>query len=303
MIKRTHAVPGRATGHRTWPERLLLRATLCWLGVAPLLLADSRAHAEPAEQAEGEETPATEQASRIPRSLGEGWNFELGTYFWASSLNGNATVAGQNLQIDASFIDVVQETDSLLALDLLFVARKERWGFLLDPWFSRAGGGATGPMGNDFDLTARMLIFETTGFYTFFQRAAGSPGKTTISIDAILGLRIWWMELSASGAGGLFSEEGSQAWVDPLAGMIFRFDLARGHVPIRVRGDFGGWGVGSSIAWGTTASVGYRWLLPRLDIGLDLAYRALGPKYSNSSKGIGWDVVMHGPAIAIVFGF
>ena len=190
MIKRTHSVPGRATRHLTWPERPVAVAALCLLGVAPLLLADNRAHAEPAEQAEGEETPATEQAPRIPRSLGQGWNFELGTYFWASSLNGNATVAGQSLQIEASFIDVVQETDSLLALDLLFVARKGRWGFLLDPWFFRAGGGATGPMGNDFDLTARMLIFETTGFYTFFQRAAGRSGKTTISIDAILGLRI-----------------------------------------------------------------------------------------------------------------
>ncbi|MGB8223473.1 MAG: hypothetical protein WCF10_12890 [Polyangiales bacterium] len=60
-------------------------------------------------------------------------------------------------------------------------------------------------------------------------------------------------------------------------------------------------GVGSKIAWAATASVGYRSLLRRLDIGIDLAYRALGPDYSNG--GSGWNFVMHGPALAIIFGF
>lgn len=111
------------------------------------------------------------------------------------------------------------------------------------------------------------------------------------------------MARQQNGSGGVFSPKDSQVWVDPLAGLIFRFDLARRHVPILVRGDFGGWGVGSSIAWAVTGSVGYRWILRRLDIGLDLAYRALGPNYSNESKGFGWNVVMHGPELAFVFGF
>jgi hypothetical protein len=219
-------------------------------------------------------------------------------------LHGDATIGGQNIQIDASFIDVLEAADSLLALDLLFVARKGRWGFLLDPLFVKVGAEGQGPLGvTDFDLTFRIVIAETTGFYTFLQKTRGSSGQTTISIDAILGLRIWWIQISASGSEGLFSRKDSQTWVDPLAGLMFRFDLARGHVPILVRGDFGGWGVGSTIAWGATASVGYRWILRRLDIGLDLAYRALGPDYSNSSQGFGWDVVMHGPAFAVIFGF
>ena len=120
----------------------------------------------------------------------------------------------------------------------------------------------------DFDLTFRIVIAETTGFYTFLQKARGSSGQTTISIDAILGLRIWWIQIKANDSGGIFSAKNSQTWVDPLAGLMFRFDLARGHVPILVRGDFGGWGVGSTIAWGATASVGYRWILRRLDIAL-----------------------------------
>jgi hypothetical protein len=168
----------------------------------------------------------------------------------------------------------------------------------------KVGANEQGPLGNrDVDLTMRMVIAEATGFYTFLQKTRGSESQTKIALDAILGLRIWWLDLRAKGSGGLLDSKGSQAWVDPLAGLMFQFDLAGGHVPIFVRGDFGGWGVGSKIAWAATASVGYRWLLRRLDIGLDLAYRALGPDYSNSSEGIGWSVVMHGPALALIFGF
>jgi hypothetical protein len=54
-------------------------------------------------------------------------------------LHRDATIAGQTIQIDASFIDVLQATDSLLALDVVFVARKGRWGFLLDPLYMKVG--------------------------------------------------------------------------------------------------------------------------------------------------------------------
>ena len=58
---------------------------------------------------------------------------------------------------------------------------------------------------------------------------------------------------------------------------------------------------GFAVAWAATGSVGYRWILPRLDIGIDLAYRALGPKYEKD--GFGWNVVMHGPELALAFEF
>lgn len=227
----------------------------------------------------------------------------LGTYLWTTALNGDVTIRDVNLSVDASFIDILKSTNSLLAFDVLFVAKKDKWGFLIDPLYMKIGASGTGPLGvSSVDLAARIVIVETTGFYTFLERSRKGAGQTHVAIDAILGLRTWWIDLRAESA-NVGSEKGSQAWVDPLAGLVFRFDLARGHVPILVRGDFGGWGVGSSIAWAATASVGYRWLLQRLDIGIDLAYRALGPNYFNGSKGFGWDVVMHGPALAVIFKF
>jgi len=92
----------------------------------------------------------------------------------------------------------------------------------------------------DVKVTARIFIAESTGFYTFLRKVRACVGQTTISMDAILGLRTWWLRANASSERDLFAREGSQAWVDPLAGLIFRFNLVRGHVPIPVRGDFGG---------------------------------------------------------------
>jgi len=264
-------------------------------GLSSASVAFGQASAEAHEDAESHDSS---------RARPRGWEFTLGTYLWATGLSGDATVEGRQISIDANFIDIVKASDSLLAFDLLFVARTGKWGFLVDPLYMKVGGSGEGPLGlRELDLTARIVNIETTGFYTFYSKALRTGGKTTISIDALLGLRTWWLGLTAEGSGGRLSDSGGQAWVDPLAGLTFRFDLARGHVPILVRGDFGGWGVGSTIAWAATASVGYRWLLRRLDIGLDLAYRALGPDYSNESKGVGWDVIMHGPVLAIVFEF
>ncbi len=232
----------------------------------------------------------------------DGWQFVLGTYLWTTALNGTATIDGQDIQLDATFIDILKATDSLLAFDVLFVARKGRWGFLVDPLYMKLGAEGQGPLGlTDVHVKTHVVIAETTGFYTFLQKNREGAGQSRISIDALLGLRIWWMQLTANGSNGVFDQKGDHTWVDPLAGLMFRFELARGHVPILVRGDFGGWGVGSKIAWAATGSVGYRWLLRRLDIGIDLAYRALAPNYK--SGGFGWDVIMHGPVLAIVFGF
>ena len=250
----------------------------------------------------GNEASPASAAPIEARSQRDGWNFLLGGYLWTTALHGDLTLDSQTIQIDASFIDVVKATDSLFSLGLLFVARKDRWGFLVDPLYMKVGADGQGRLGvTDVNVALRIFIVETTGFYTFLRKVRAGAGQTTISMDAILGLRTWWIRANASSERDLFAREGSQAWVDPLAGLIFRFNLVRGHVPILVRGDFGGWGVGSSIAWAATGSVGYRWILPRLDIGIDLAYRALGPKYEKD--GFGWNVVMHGPELALAFEF
>jgi hypothetical protein len=41
----------------------------------------------------------------------ERWTFSLTPYLWATSLNGSTTVKGRTIDVDASFIDIVEHTE------------------------------------------------------------------------------------------------------------------------------------------------------------------------------------------------
>lgn len=49
-----------------------------------------------------------------------------------TSVNGNATARGHTVDIDASFFDIVEKSDSIMALMGYFEARKGRFGFFTD---------------------------------------------------------------------------------------------------------------------------------------------------------------------------
>jgi hypothetical protein len=60
------------------------------------------------------------------------WQFSFTPYGWMTSENGNATARGHSVNIDASFFDIVEESDSIMALMGYFEARKGRFGFFTD---------------------------------------------------------------------------------------------------------------------------------------------------------------------------
>jgi hypothetical protein len=60
------------------------------------------------------------------------WQFSFTPYGWMTSVNGNATARGHTVDIDASFFDIVEKSDSIMALMGYFEARKGRFGFFTD---------------------------------------------------------------------------------------------------------------------------------------------------------------------------
>jgi hypothetical protein len=60
------------------------------------------------------------------------WQFSFTPYGWMTSVNGNATAAGHTVDIDASFFDIVEKSDSIMALMGYFEARQGRFGFFTD---------------------------------------------------------------------------------------------------------------------------------------------------------------------------
>lgn len=54
------------------------------------------------------------------------WQFNFTPYGWLVGVNGNATARGRTVDINASFVDIVEESDSIMALMGFFEARRGR---------------------------------------------------------------------------------------------------------------------------------------------------------------------------------
>ena len=101
------------------------------------------------------------------------------------------------------------------------------------------------------------------------------------------------------------ARSGSVDWVDPVVGGRIRYNLAPGQDFI-LRGDVGGFGVGSQFSWNALAA--YSFVFSKRDgvtySGL-LGYRALSADYEQGSGRTKYvyDVVMHGPVTGLTVGF
>src|SRR5215207_9796442 len=92
------------------------------------------------------------------------WSFRFVPYGWLTSLNGTQTVRGRSVKVDASFIDIVEKSDSLLALMGNVEARNGPFALYGDVVWSKIGveggnvrsrtlaPGVTGTLGTSINL-------------------------------------------------------------------------------------------------------------------------------------------------------
>jgi hypothetical protein len=76
------------------------------------------------------------------------WEFRLTPYAWLLNLNGDVTARGITSDVDVTFGDLVDKSDSLMAFTGLIEARRGRFSLFADVvWVSRItvidGAGAT----------------------------------------------------------------------------------------------------------------------------------------------------------------
>jgi hypothetical protein len=106
-----------------------------------------------------------------------GWTYRFTPYGWLTALDGTQTVRGRSVKVDASFIDIVEESDTLVALMGDFEARYGRLALLADVVWSKIGAdggtvrtrtlapGVTGALGMSLNLDIEMAIVEVGAAY------------------------------------------------------------------------------------------------------------------------------------------
>ena len=118
-------------------SRLMLWAAMAC--VCHVAMTDARAQSAAETVAVTAQTvlPAGPGAKTPNGKSPDGWHFGATSYGWATSLSGSATARGNTVNFNASIIDIVQKSNSVLAWDSYFEAAKGRFGAYLDVVWSR----------------------------------------------------------------------------------------------------------------------------------------------------------------------
>lgn len=256
------------------------------------------------------------------------WTFSMTPYAWLMGVSGSATARGQTIDVNAGVVDMFGKTDTLIPLMGNFEARQGKLAFGLDfifiqmsatpsfatqrdpkPWLSfSANAGA--------NLKSTLIELEGTASYEVVR-----PADTT-AIDGLVGVRYWRattdMTFGFTATGSIRSPEdtalftkgfglagastGTMDWADPIVGLKLRHELAPNH-RVQLRGDVGGFGVGSQFTWQAFGGYSYEFSSGPSSWSAVLGYRALGLNYAAGSgpDARAFNLVMHGPVLGLTY--
>ena len=230
----------------------------------------------------------------VPYAAPPSWSYRFASYGWLTAMQGTQTVRGRSVKVDASFIDIVEKSDSLMALMANFEARYGRFSLYTDFVWTKVGveggnlrarnpaPGIVGAIGTSLDVSIQMAIVEVGASY---EVASIGP----LAIDLLAGFRYWYQKADVSfdiagvvdlanlelvGGRGI-ARSGSVNWLDPLIGARLRYAVAPGH-EVFLRGDI------SAVSASAAGSPG----------------RSSAPTASNSAPGTtspsrGWSAIAH----------
>jgi hypothetical protein len=210
------------------------------------------------------------------------WKYTVITYFLGAGMNGDVTVRGRATTIDESFSDILDHLEFGFMGHL--EAENDKWVVLGDLFY--VGLGAQPPQ---VTVDINQWIVDGAVGRKFGQNFALLGGFRYNRLDAKLGFR---------GPIGI-EVEGDQDFVDPYIGARVIAPLSD-RFAIYLRGDIGGFGVGSDFAWYFNPAVGINL---SQNITMFVFYRWDHIDYENEDDGFKFDITISGPGAGIGFRF
>lgn len=219
------------------------------------------------------------------------WKHELAPYAWGSGMNGTTALGSASADVDMSFGDILDNLET--GFMGMYRATRERWSVTVDGIYMGLGGNGRGPAGYvkaDVDLDQTAL--EVDVGYEVLERLTVYGGLRYVDLS---------VDLDTSGPLGEQSREMSKDWVDPVIGAFYAIPVADKWTLV-LRGDVGGFGVGSDFAWQGITTV--RWQVTE-SFGVAAAYRYMDMDYEDGkgSNYFNYDMAISGPAMGVVFTF
>jgi hypothetical protein len=222
----------------------------------------------------------------------DSWKVTIAPYLFGSGMSGTTVVKGQELPIDASFSDILDNLQ-FGAMGLV-IARKGNWGVGGDAIWMALGANVTlpGPVG----VTGGADINQ--GAFAFYGLRRLNPWA-----DLMFGGRISTLQsiLRFNGPGAR-SVDDSKTWFDPIVGVQLRTPQTGKRWHAQVYSEIGGFGVGSTFTWQVFPTVG---VTMTKRTSLEFGYRWLDFDYSSGENAtlFKYDVLSQGPVVGFAFRF
>jgi len=217
------------------------------------------------------------------------WKNYLTLYGFGAGLDGDVTVRGIDGDLNASFSDILEDLE--FGAMLAYRGETEDWYVSFDAVYMGLGADRTrGGVRADADFDE--LVLE-----------ADVGMRVSPRFEAFVGARLWSLdaELEVTGPGPGQSAQSDESWVDPLVGARYIQPLGDAWAFV-LRGDVGGFGVGSDFSWQAIGHVD--WRLSE-SFTLNVGYRYIEVDYEDGSGSdeFRYDVATSGPAVGLTFQF
>jgi hypothetical protein len=281
----------------------------CILAATAILPAtDAAAQARPAPS-----TTSADGAASPP----SGWTFRYIPFLWMPEVQGKIATRGLTAKVDIDFDKLLElmGNGELFAAGGHFDAGYDRFWLFVD-----AFGGTARPKSDvtfaprptltgTADVTLNFTFVEFGPAYRVLDWPQGGEGPP-ITLDVLTGGRFmyFYQSLDLQRTGGTFrgTANATSTWVDPFVGGRFAVPLI-GDLDCVFRGDIGGFGAGSQLAWNVIG--GFQYALPWEPFGARTSvvavYKALDFDHQSGSgrQQIVTKLDLRGPAFGLGFAF
>ncbi len=217
------------------------------------------------------------------------WEFLVTPFLWGIGMDGTVGLAGREQDFEASTKDLLSSLDFGIMGN--FEARRNRWSFGADMVYTDLGKDASVDNVDVAALNPRLDMSMTI--------LEGDVGYQIGSgLDLLAGVR------GVSTSAALLTDqqtvrEADGGFADPIVGARFRRGVSE-KLWVQLRGDVGGFGIGSDFSWFVSAVAGVR--VSKL-LSFDFGYRTWTFDYQGDSDLKDLDLTLAGFGGGLTFHF
>jgi hypothetical protein len=232
---------------------------------------------------------------------------------WLTGLTGDIQARGNKVDVDETFLDLVDKSSNLFGIAGRLEVGKQRLSAYVDGTYMSLRFDDRGDPADPAQVTTPITIVEFGAIYRAAEwalgeesdvsRAEGAPPRRVLGLDVYAGGRYMDLGIDLDFQSGR-EESRNKSWVDPLFGARVIIDLSERWV-FTIGGDIGGFGVGSEFCWQAYGLFNYRFDMWGADAALVLGFKALYEDFDDGKDDglVKWDVTLYGPVIGLQFQF